>query len=65
MNAEGTAYQLIANALNRGYFLNNSGKYVAGKHFIDEAVHLLKGIDEIIGARFVVKMGGVSDGDHN
>ena len=65
VNAEGTAYQLIANALNRGYFLNNSGKYVAGKHFIDEAVHLLKGIDEIIGARFVVKMGGANDGDHN
>lgn len=64
-NEEGIAYQLIANALNRGYFLNNSGKYVAGRHFIDEAVHLLKGLDELIGVRFVVKMGGTSDGDNN
>ncbi len=56
-NEEGTAFQLIANALNRGYFLN-SGKYVAGRHFIDEAVHLLKGTDELIGQRFEIKMGG-------
>lgn len=64
-NEEGIAYQLIANALNRGYFLNNSGKYVAGRHFIDEAVHLLKGLDELIGVRFIIKMGGTSDGDNN
>ena len=56
-NKDGVAYQLIANSLNRGFFLNN-GKYIAGRHFIDDAIHLLKGIDEQIVQRFVIKIGG-------
>lgn len=59
-NEDGIAYQRIANSLNNGFFLP-SGKFVTGKHFIDEAISLLRGMDEVIGSRFEILIGGVSN----
>ena len=43
----GRPYQVIANALNRG-FTTPQGKYISGTHFIDEAIKTLKGMDQKI-----------------
>lgn len=48
----GQAFQVIANSLNRGYFIATTGKYVAPRHFLDEAVSLLRGTDNLINAEW-------------
>lgn len=55
----GTAFQVIANSLNHGYFISKNSVFVA-KHqgFIDRAIHeCLSGMDEEIGIKFEYKMG--------
>lgn len=57
-NNKKVAYQIIANALNKGYF-NNNGVFIAKHiHFIDNCKSLLVGMDELIGERFNVLIGG-------
>jgi len=51
-NEHGQAFQVIANSLNRGYFIATTGKYVAPRHFLDEAVSLLRGTDNLINAEW-------------
>lgn len=51
---KGRPYQVIANSLNRG-FVNPKGVQISGKHFIDQAVAKLKGMDQEIADRFESK----------
>lgn len=52
---KGRPYQIIANSLNRG-FTTPTGGVVAGSHFIDKAVSLLKGMDNEINAKWDKEM---------
>lgn len=47
-NLKGQPFQVIANALNKGFFNNSSGVYIPGTHFIDHSVSLLKGTNDLI-----------------
>ena len=52
------AFQVIANSLNKGYF-NNNGVFIAKHmHFIDNCKSLLVGMDELIGEKFQMLIGG-------
>jgi len=54
-NQKGAAHQMIANALNAGFFVNQF-TYIPGSHFMDKAVALLKGMDEEIDKEFEKKV---------
>lgn len=54
-------YQLIANALNKGYFLPDGTYVTKHQNFIDKGIHqYLSNMDSEIAERFEVKIGGTT-----
>lgn len=54
-------YQVIANALNKGYFLPDGTYVTKHQNFIDKGIHqYLSNMDSEIAERFEVKIGGTT-----
>lgn len=59
---QGRPNQVVANSLNRGWYLPN-GKYVPGTYFIDKAVSKLRGMDRQIDEKFDKKLEKIKLGE--
>lgn len=59
---QGRPNQVVANSLNRGWYLPN-GKYVPGTYFIDKAVSKLRGMDQQIDEKFDKKLEKIKLGE--
>lgn len=62
-NSDKQAFQVIANALNKGFFLPDGTYVTKHQNFIDKGIHLhLSNMDSEIADRFEVKIGGTTRG---
>lgn len=62
-NSDRQAFQVIANALNKGFFLPDGTYVTKHQNFIDKGIHLhLSNMDSEIADRFEVKIGGTTRG---